>query len=97
MAQGHLIPNLALALQIQSRFGYNVTIVNTPLNIQKLQQLLPPNKTSTINLVELPFSCSDHNLPPNSENTNVLPYPLIFNLLKSLRSLKPHFHKFILD
>ncbi|KAI3974304.1 hypothetical protein MKX01_030973 [Papaver californicum] len=55
MAQGQLIPYLALALQIQSKFGYNVTIVNTPLNIQTLQQLLPPNKTSTINLVELPF------------------------------------------
>ncbi|KAI3835988.1 hypothetical protein MKX03_032883 [Papaver bracteatum] len=62
-----------------------------------LQQLLPPSKTSTINLVQLPFTCSDHNLPPNSENTDVLPYPLIFNLLKSLRSLKPYFHKSILD
>ncbi|MCL7025575.1 hypothetical protein MKW94_008316 [Papaver nudicaule] len=97
MAQGHLIPYLALALRIQSKFGYNVTIVNTPLNIHKLQQLLPLNKTSKINLVELPFSCSDHNLPPNSENTDVLPYPLIINLLKSLHSLKPHFHKFISD
>ncbi|MCL7040523.1 hypothetical protein MKW94_005815 [Papaver nudicaule] len=96
MAQGHLIPYLALALKIQSKFGYSVTIINTPLNIQKLQKSLPPN-TSNISLVSLPYSSSDHNLPPNSENTDVLPYPLIINLLDSLHTLKPHLHKFISD
>ncbi|MCL7044675.1 hypothetical protein MKW94_022645 [Papaver nudicaule] len=94
MAQGHLIPYLALALKIQSKFGYSITIINTPLNILKLQRSLPPT-TSNINLVSLPYSSADHSLPPNSENTDVLPYPLIINLLESLHSLKPHFHKFI--
>ncbi|MCL7028357.1 hypothetical protein MKW94_007954 [Papaver nudicaule] len=96
MAQGHLIPYLALALKIQSKFGYSVTILSTPLNIQKLQRSLPPS-TSNINLVSLPYSSSDHNLPPNSENTDVLPYPLVINLLDSLHSLRPHLHKFISD
>ncbi|KAI3980448.1 hypothetical protein MKX01_038620 [Papaver californicum] len=96
MAQGHLIPYLALALKIQSKFGYTVTILNTPLNIQKLQKSLPPNN-SNINLVSLPYCSSDHNLPPNSENTDVLPYTIIINLFDSSRSLKPHFHKFISD
>ncbi|KAI3934540.1 hypothetical protein MKW92_050888 [Papaver armeniacum] len=98
MAQGHLIPYLALALKIQSKFGYSVTILNTPLNIQKLQESLPLNTpTSNVNLVSLPYCSSDHNLPPNSENTDVLPYPLIINLLDSLHSRKPHFHKYISD
>ncbi|KAI3887402.1 hypothetical protein MKW92_050788 [Papaver armeniacum] len=96
MAQGHIIPYLALALKIQSKFGHTVTILNTPLNIQKLQKSLPPN-TSGINLVSLPFSSSDHNLPPNSENTDVLPYPMFITLFESAYSLKPHFHKFISD
>ncbi|RZC94307.1 hypothetical protein C5167_029871 [Papaver somniferum] len=96
MAQGHLIPYLALALKIQSKFDYTVTIVNTPLNIQKLQKSLPPN-TPNINLVSLPYCSSDHNLPPNSENTDVLPYTIMVNLLDSLPSLKPHFHKYISD
>ncbi|KAI3867161.1 hypothetical protein MKX03_021019 [Papaver bracteatum] len=96
MAQGHIIPYLALALKIQSKFGYTVTILNTPLNIKKLQKSLPPN-TSGINLVSLPFCSSDHNLPPNSENTDVLPYPMFITLFESAYFLKPHFNKFISD
>ncbi|KAI3980471.1 hypothetical protein MKX01_038643 [Papaver californicum] len=70
MAQGHLIPYLALALKIQSKFGYT------------LQKSLPPNN-SNINLVSLPYCSSHHNLPPNSENTDVLPYTIIINLFDS--------------
>ncbi|OVA04817.1 UDP-glucuronosyl/UDP-glucosyltransferase [Macleaya cordata] len=89
MAQGHLIPYLALALEIEKKLGYTVTFVNTPLNIQKLRPSLPPN--TSIRLIELPYSSSDHNLPPNSENTDVLPYPLIIRLIESSLSLKPSF------
>ncbi|KAI3978302.1 hypothetical protein MKX01_013100 [Papaver californicum] len=82
MAQGHLIPYLALDLKIQSKFGYTATILSTPLNIQKLQKSLPPDN-SHINLVSLPYCRSHHNLPPNFENTDVFPYSIIINLFDS--------------
>ncbi|CAL5423915.1 unnamed protein product [Camellia sinensis] len=94
MAQGHLIPFLALALQIEQR-GYNVIFVNTPLNIIKLQQSLPP--TSSIRLLQIPFNSSDHDLPPGAENTDVLPPNLIFSLVKASISLKPPFRQLISD
>ncbi|KAF8395879.1 hypothetical protein HHK36_019834 [Tetracentron sinense] len=95
MAQGHLIPFLALAFQIEQRKGYTVTLVNTPLNIKKLRSSLPPN--TTIRLAELPFCSADHGLPPHSENTDVLPHPLIIRLLESTISLKPSFKSLISD
>ncbi|KAF8403868.1 hypothetical protein HHK36_011974 [Tetracentron sinense] len=95
MAQGHLIPFLALAVQIEQRRGYTVTIVNTPLNITKLRSSLPPN--TTIRFLELPFCSADHGLPPDSENTDVLPYPLIVRLMEATLSLEPSFKRLISD
>ncbi|KAJ4972180.1 hypothetical protein NE237_005279 [Protea cynaroides] len=89
MAQGHMIPFLSLALQIEQRKSYTVTFINTPLNIEKLRHSLPP--TSTIRLISLPFSAADHGLPPEAENTDVLPYPLIVHLMHASLSLKPSF------
>ncbi|KAK3020436.1 hypothetical protein RJ639_047560 [Escallonia herrerae] len=90
MAQGHIIPAFALALQLE-QMGYKIALVNTPLNIRNLKSSLPP--ASTINFLELPFNSSDHcGLPPESENTEVLPYPLIVNLLHASLSLRPAFH-----
>ncbi|XXG67907.1 hypothetical protein AAC387_Pa06g1143 [Persea americana] len=93
MAQGHLIPSLSLARLLEQRTGHTITILNTPLNILTLQSTLPPD--STIRLASLPFNGPDHGLPPNSENTDALPYPLIFRLCEASRSLKPSFHSFI--
>ncbi|XP_043691860.1 UDP-glycosyltransferase 92A1 [Telopea speciosissima] len=93
MAQGHMIPFLSLALQIEQKKGYTVTFVNTPLNIEKLRHSLPP--TSTIRFVSLPFSAAEHDLPPEAENTDVLPYPLIVRLFHASLSLKPSFTQLI--
>lgn len=95
MAQGHIIPFLALALQIESKKSFSITFVNTPLNIRKLRSTLPHN--SSIRLLEIPFSSSDHGLPPNSENTDVLPYPYVIRLLEASTSLKPAFQKILQD
>ncbi|KAF9596036.1 hypothetical protein IFM89_006963 [Coptis chinensis] len=75
--------------------GYKIIIVNTPLNIKKLHSSIPPN--SSISLTELPFCSTDHGLPPDSENTDGLPYPLICNLLEASVTLKPYFDQLILD
>ncbi|GAB4835207.1 hypothetical protein Ancab_000116 [Ancistrocladus abbreviatus] len=93
MAQGHIIPFLALALQIEKRKRYTITFINTPLNIRKLRSSLPP--TSTIRLRAIPFNSSDHGLPPNTENTDNLPYNLIFRLLEVSPSLKPAFRQLV--
>ncbi|KAJ0969541.1 hypothetical protein J5N97_022418 [Dioscorea zingiberensis] len=80
MAQGHITPFIALAdLLHRRRPELKLTIVNTPLNIQTINSSLPPN--STIRLRSLPFSLSDHGLPPATESTSGLPFPLFINLL----------------
>ena len=93
MAQGHIIPFLALALHIEQKKKYTITLVNTPLNIKKLRSSLPPN--SSIRLLEIPFSSSDYGLPPNTENTDALPYHLVIHLIQASTSLKPSFKKLI--
>ncbi|CAN6556026.1 unnamed protein product [Malus baccata var. baccata] len=89
MAQGHIIPFLALAQQLEQKKGCTITLINTPLNIKKLSSSLPPN--TTIRLLEIPFKSSDHGLPSDAENTNSLSYHLILKLFQASLSLKPSF------
>uniref|UniRef100_A0A2N9HUS6 Glycosyltransferase n=1 Tax=Fagus sylvatica TaxID=28930 RepID=A0A2N9HUS6_FAGSY len=65
-------------------------VVGSPEN---LKSSLPPN--SSIRLLEIPFSSSNHGLPLDTENTNILPYHLIINLIEASTSLKPSFKKLI--
>lgn len=95
MAQGHIIPFLALALQLEKTNRYTITFVNTHKNINKLRSSIPPN--SSFNLVEIPFNSSDHNLPPDTENTDSIPYNLIPLLIEATVSFKPHFRKLMYD
>ncbi|TKY57065.1 UDP-glycosyltransferase 92A1 [Spatholobus suberectus] len=86
MAQGHIIPFLTLARQIQQRTNFTITIANTPLNIQYLRSALSsPNE---IRLAELPFNSTQHGLPPNIENTEKLPLTDIIKLFYSSLSLE---------
>ncbi|KAL8026627.1 hypothetical protein ABFX02_14G040900 [Erythranthe guttata] len=97
MAQGHLIPFLALANQIHRRFGFTITIATTPLNVRHLAAAVAKNPTpsSGIHLFELPLNASDHGLPPNAENTESLPLNLVVNLFHSSTSLEPPFRALI--
>ncbi|CAN0902067.1 UDP-glycosyltransferase 92A1 [Linum grandiflorum] len=98
MAQGHIIPFLALAHHIEQRTNKStsISLVNTPLNIKKIRSSLPP--TSTINLLEIPFESSDHDgLPPGTENTDALPYPLIIRLIHASSTLRPAFKSLVVD
>ncbi|OMP03822.1 UDP-glucuronosyl/UDP-glucosyltransferase [Corchorus olitorius] len=100
MAHGHLIPFLALAKQIHLRTGFNITIANTPLNVQYLRSTLIGHDHQHrfgIHLAELPFNSADHGLPPNTENTENLPLDQIGNLLTSSPSLQTPFHRLLLD
>ncbi|CAK7339284.1 unnamed protein product [Dovyalis caffra] len=95
MAQGHIIPFLALAHQLEQTKKYTITFVNTSLNIQKLRPSIPAN--SSIHLLEIPFDGSGYGLPPGTENTDSIPYHLIGNLFHASLSLKPSFRKLISD
>lgn len=95
MAQGHIIPFLALALHIEETRNFQITFVNTPLNIKKLRSSLPPN--SSIQLLEIPFNSSDHGLPPDTENCDVVPYHFVVKLLEASASLKTVFKHLIED
>ncbi|KAM7460965.1 hypothetical protein LguiA_029086 [Lonicera macranthoides] len=97
MAQGHLIPFLALAKQIQKTIPFIITIVNTPQNINYLASTIAktPETNTKINLVSLPFDSKEHGLPPNAENTESLPLHQIITLFHASTSLEPHFHLFM--
>lgn len=93
MAQGHIITFLALALQIEKKRGCTITFVTTPLNLKKLQASIPSN--SSIDLLEIPFCSSSHGLPPNTDNTDVLPQSLMSCLDEASLSLKIPFRNLI--
>ncbi|KAG9447677.1 hypothetical protein H6P81_013805 [Aristolochia fimbriata] len=95
MAQGHLIPFTALARLIELRKGYRVTIVNTPLNVEKLKTLLPPE--STIRLESLPFDPIQHGLPPGSENTDTMHHQFLLNLFRASGTLDSAFERLLVD
>ncbi|KAI8026392.1 UDP-glycosyltransferase 92A1 [Camellia lanceoleosa] len=95
MAQGHLIPFLALARQLEQRKGYTITIVNTPLNIQKLKSLLPPE--TDIRLAEIPFCGTDYDLPSDSENTDALSHTDLIGLFKASETLQSPFKSLIVE
>ncbi|KAI3678151.1 hypothetical protein L6452_37432 [Arctium lappa] len=101
MAQGHLIPFLELAIQILHHHPiFTISIVNTPLNINYLRSAIanrPSPPPSQIHLVSLPFHSSDHHLPPNSENTDGLPFNQIIKLFHASTALQPPFSEFISD
>ncbi|XP_068666689.1 UDP-glycosyltransferase 92A1-like [Aristolochia californica] len=96
MAQGHLIPYLALARLLERRSGVSrVSLVSTPLNIAKLAASLPAD--SSVNLVELPFCSTDHGLPPRTENTDCLTsqFQLPFYLATQSSTLKSSFEELV--
>ncbi|CAM8964546.1 unnamed protein product [Rhodiola kirilowii] len=99
MAQGHIIPIIALAHKIHNHNHNNnitISIVNTPLNIANLKSSassFPQN--FPIQFYELPFNSSDFGLPPDAQNTDVLPYPLLIRLITAAASLKPAFTNLI--
>ncbi|PON89238.1 UDP-glucuronosyl/UDP-glucosyltransferase [Trema orientale] len=97
MAQGHIIPFLALAHRLEQVTNkyYTITLVTTQLNIPKLRLSLPPN--SSIELAGIPFPGDGYGLPPGVENTDALPYHLISNFFEASLSLEPSFRKLISD
>jgi len=88
MAHGHMIPFLQLARQIQHKTTFNITIANTPLNVQYLRSALSSTSPHQIRLAELHFNSTQHGLPPNTENTEKLPLNDIGKLFRSSRSLE---------
>ncbi|XP_059310458.1 UDP-glycosyltransferase 92A1-like [Lycium ferocissimum] len=92
MAQGHIIPFLSLAFKLEQK-GYKIIFVNTPLNIKKLKSSIPQN--SSISLLEIPFNSSEHGLPPNTENTDSLPYKLSLQFTTISSSLEHSFRNLV--
>lgn len=94
MAQGHLLPFLALALQLE-RKGFSIIFINTPLIIKKLKLSIP--ETSSIQFLEIPFDFSEHGLPPDAEDTDNLPYNLVMKVLEISPLFEIPFRKLLED
>ncbi|XP_052206134.1 UDP-glycosyltransferase 92A1-like [Diospyros lotus] len=95
MAQGHLIPFLALARRIHQATAFTITIANTSLNIAYLSSSIAKDPTLSsaqshhrIRLVPLPFNSLVHGLPPNTENSEALPFHKIINLCRASAALE---------
>ncbi|QCE01507.1 UDP-glucosyl transferase 73C [Vigna unguiculata] len=90
MAQGHIIPFLALARKIQHTAAttFTITIASTPLNIQHLKSALSSTSPNQIRLAELPFNSAQHGLPPNTENTEKLHFPQLVKFCHATLSLE---------
>ncbi|CAN1135858.1 Crocetin glucosyltransferase 3 [Linum perenne] len=86
----HLIPFLSLANEIHRRPQTTITIAATPLNTLYLRSSL--NSSSTVRLVDLPFSASDHGLPPGAENTENLSLDMMDTFFRSSTTLKSSVH-----
>ncbi|KAG5109553.1 hypothetical protein JHK82_038776 [Glycine max] len=91
MAQGHIIPFLALAREIQQSTSFTITIANTPFNIQYLRSALSSSTSPNhqIRLAELPFNSTLHDLPPNIDNTEKLPLTQLMKLCHASLTLEP--------
>lgn len=91
MAQGHITPFISLAELLHRRWPeLTITIINTPRNIQSIQSSFP-NSIPTIRFRSLPFSPSEHGLPPNTESTAGLSFPQFLNLFIASESLRSQF------
>ncbi|KAK6289490.1 hypothetical protein POUND7_001031 [Theobroma cacao] len=105
MAQGHLIPFLALARKIHQRTGFNITIASTPLNIQYLRSTFykdstPATECSGIHLAELiPFGriVDQSKLPIPDRNAENLPLDQMEELFSLTISLQAPFHRLLSD
>ncbi|KAG9439252.1 hypothetical protein H6P81_019417 [Aristolochia fimbriata] len=88
LAKGHLIPFTALAQTLSDRTSFiKITLISTPVNVQILRSLLPPN--TPICFAELPFRSTDHGLPPGVETTSSAPRHVVRDLLRASGSLRP--------
>ncbi|KAK9987659.1 hypothetical protein SO802_027898 [Lithocarpus litseifolius] len=95
MAAGHLNPFMALARQLERKESYTVTIVSTPLNIQRLKSSLP-SKTN-IRLAEIPFQGTNYGLPPDIENTDTVSLELVIRLMEASENLESPFKSLLID
>ncbi|KAF7837089.1 UDP-glycosyltransferase 92A1 [Senna tora] len=95
MAHGHLIPFLALARQILQNSSFSITIANTPLNIHYLQSAISSSPSPNLHLAPLPFHPTIHGLPPNTENAEKVPPPLLADLGLASLTLQPHLRALI--
>ncbi|XP_039781470.1 UDP-glycosyltransferase 92A1-like [Panicum virgatum] len=103
LAQGHLIPFLNLARRLESlaqRRGSGqrrlvVTIVSTPRNVAGLRLSVPPG--SSIGFAELPFSPSDHGLPPDAESTDAVPLRSFPSFYFATELLRPPFEELVAE
>ncbi|KAL6277364.1 hypothetical protein ACE6H2_020965 [Prunus campanulata] len=86
LAFGHMIPYLELAKLIAQK-GHQISFISTPRNIERLPQL-PPNLSSLITFVKLPFPHVDDDLPEAAEATIDIPQNKVMKLKKAYDALQ---------
>lgn len=98
MAQGHIIPFFDLAKLLAKRGGFLITIVNTPRNLARLKPMVSAACKAhgiDIHLEKLPFPRGIQGLPSDVENTDAVPYNLMFVLVRNTEQLEKPFEELL--
>nr|GMD68098.1 UDP-glycosyltransferase 92A1-like [Ipomoea batatas] len=93
MAQGHMIPFLALAKKIHETTSFTITIATTPLNAQYLRTTISAEGSKSppspgIRVADLSFNPADHGLESKAENTEALAFDDMLKLFRASVSLE---------
>ncbi|OUZ99747.1 UDP-glucuronosyl/UDP-glucosyltransferase [Macleaya cordata] len=94
---GHLIPFFQLSKSLARKDGIRISFVSTPRNLQKLPKI-PPNLSSLITLVSLPFlhdHVGDNLLPENAESSTDIPIEKTQLLKKAFDGLESSLSTFL--
>eukprot|EP01018_Ginkgo_biloba_P020565 Gb_34096 [translate_table: standard] len=98
MAQGHVIPFFELAKLLAKRASFIITIVNSPSNVRRLEPVVASackEESLDIRLEELPFPKGIQGVPAGVENTDSLPYNLMFKLVQACERLEKPFEQLL--
>eukprot|EP01018_Ginkgo_biloba_P020564 Gb_34095 [translate_table: standard] len=98
MAQGHIIPFFELAKLLAKRASFIITIVNSPSNVRRLETMVASvlkAEAIDIRLEELPFPKGIQGVPAGVENTDSLPYNLMFKLVQACERLEKPFEQLL--
>eukprot|EP01018_Ginkgo_biloba_P020570 Gb_19142 [translate_table: standard] len=94
LAQGHIIPFIELSKLLARRTGFAITLVNTPLNIRRLEPKIASLRQAEsldIRLAALPFDGTGYGLPPNTETPESLTHALFLSLVQASQQLQQPF------
>lgn len=89
LGYGHITPYLELAKKLSTK-GFFIYLCSTEATLSSIRTKIPPNLSSSIELVSLPLEVSPDVLPEKYHTTNGLPPHLMLKLKEAFDNSKPN-------